>query len=91
MPLKQSFLGAYAGRRVTIEVPTVNGAIAPTLFTARIHARSRRGHRYLTTPATCPRIGRWTVLTTFQGIDAVPDGTPVGDVQRRRTTIACRG
>jgi hypothetical protein len=89
-PLKQSFLGAYSGRRLTLEVPTANGAIAPTLFSARIRAHARRGHRYLTTPATCPRSHRWTVLTTFQGIDAIPDGSPVGDAQRRRTTITCR-
>lgn len=68
-PLKQSFPGVAQGGRLVLNVPTLNGMITPTGFTARIPA----GHGatpWLRTPAGCPRSGHWTVTGHFQGFSA---------------------
>src|SRR3712207_7010326 len=39
VPLKQGFFGVPSGRKLLLTVPTMNGAIAPTLFEAHIGAR----------------------------------------------------
>jgi hypothetical protein len=68
-PLKQSFLGIAQGGRLVLNVPTLNGMIAPTGFTARIPAGHGRTP-WLRTPATCPKSGHWTVTGHFQGFSA---------------------
>jgi hypothetical protein len=87
MPLKQGFIGVPSGRKLVLTVPTMGGAIAPTLFEARIdaHAGSRA---WLKTPERCPRSGHWVARGTFQGLTA-PGGDPVGPSQRVRDTTPC--
>jgi hypothetical protein len=86
VPLKQGFFGVATGRRLALTVPTSNGAIAPTLFEARI---PRSGATWLRTPKRCPRGGRWVAEATFQGMTAV-DGAPVGPSHTLRATSPCR-
>lgn len=69
MPLKQSFPGIGQGRRLVLTVPTLNGMIAPTGFTARIPAGDG-ATSWLRTPASCPRAGQWTVTGHFQGFSS---------------------
>lgn len=85
-PLKRGFFGVYAGRRLTIDVPTLGGAIAPTRFFASIKARARG---YMTTPRACPRSLRWRIVARFTGTTSASGGQPVGPVQRRTTTTPC--
>lgn len=89
-PLGQGFFGAYAGRTLTLEVPTAGGAIAPTLFEAEIGASERGSRRYLTTPRRCPAARRWRVVSTFVGLSALPGGTAVGTAQRATAAVPCR-
>ena len=42
MPLKQGFFGRISGRRLMLDVPTSNGAIAPTRFEAHIRGPPAR-------------------------------------------------
>jgi hypothetical protein len=88
VPLEQGFFGVASGRRLALTVPTANGAIAPTLFEARIAAK-RSGAAWLRTPARCPVGRRWTATATFQGMTAVA-GAPVGPAQTLEATSACR-
>jgi hypothetical protein len=88
VPLKQGFYGVASGRRLKLTVPTANGAVAPTLFEARI-APTRAGVAWLRTPKRCPASRRWVATATFQGMTAV-DGTPVGPAQTLETTSSCR-
>jgi hypothetical protein len=88
VPLKQGFFGVATGRRLALTVPTANGAIAPTLFEARIPATTA-GRPWLRTPPRCPRAGAWVSRATFQGLTAV-DGTPVGAAQTLRGESPCR-
>jgi hypothetical protein len=78
---KQSFDGVAHGRRLALTVPTLNGAIAPTLFRARIDRHIVR------TPRTCS--GAWKFRATFQGLTAV-DGSPVGPSQHLAHRESCR-
>jgi hypothetical protein len=87
MPLKQGFFGVPSGRRLVLTVPTMGGAIAPTLFEARIGAQTG-SPAWLRTPENCPRSGRWVARATFQGLTA-PGGDPVGPSQRVRDTTPC--
>src|SRR4051812_10883261 len=70
---RQSFSGVLHGRRLALPAPTLNGAIAPTLFHARID------RHFLRTPRTC-RGGRWKFGATFQGLTDV-DGSTIGAAQ----------
>jgi hypothetical protein len=70
---KQSFSGVAHSRRLALTVPTLNGAIAPTLFRARIDRHIVR------TPRTCHG-GQWRFGAAFQGLTAV-GGSPVGPGQ----------
>jgi hypothetical protein len=79
---KQSFDGVAHGRKLALTVPTLNGAIAPTLFRARIDSHIVR------TPRTCRR-GGWKFGATFQGLTAV-DGSPVGPAQHLSYRQRCR-
>lgn len=90
MPLKQGFFGRILSRRLILDVPTSNGAIAPTRFEAHIGARKRAGRRYVRTPRTCPRGGRWRFVTTFTGLTAPAGGTPTGSTHTLRDTSRCR-
>lgn len=85
-PLKQSFRGTASGRRLTFVVPTLNGTLAPTLFSFSLPARKG----VLRTPATCPASGSWTTTTAFQGLTAVTGGMPVGAAQAATATTRCR-
>lgn len=89
-PLKQSFRGIAHGARLALTVPTLNGMIAPTGFTARIPA----GHRstpWLRTPATCPSSVHWTITGHFQGYSAAtPPSHPVTAAQTLTQKLACR-
>jgi hypothetical protein len=79
---KQSFDGVAHGRRLALTVPTLNGAIAPTLFRAKLDRHVVR------TPRTCRR-GGWKFGATFQGLTAV-GGSPVGPDQHLSYTESCR-
>jgi hypothetical protein len=68
-PLKQSFRGIAHGLRLELNVPTLNGMIAPTGFSARIPA-GRGATPWLRTPARCPRSSHWTITGHFQGFSA---------------------
>jgi hypothetical protein len=70
---RQSFDGVAHGRKLALIVPTLNGAIAPTLFRAKLDRHIVR------TPRICRR-GHWKFGATFQGLTAV-DGSPVGPAQ----------
>ena len=88
VPLKQGFFGVASGRRLALTVPTSNGAIAPTLFEARIPAAAA-GTAWLRTPKRCPSTHRWVAEATFQGLTAV-GGTPVGAAQTVQAESPCR-
>ena len=88
VPLKQGFFGVASGRRLALTVPTSNGAIAPTLFEARIPAAAT-GTAWLRTPKRCPTTRRWVAEATFQGLTAV-GGTPVGAAQTVQAESPCR-
>jgi hypothetical protein len=89
-PLKQSFRGVARGARLELAVPTLNGMIAPTGFTARIPA----GHRatpWLRTPASCPASRHWTITGHFQGFSAAaPPSHPVTPAQTLTQKLPCR-
>jgi hypothetical protein len=89
-PLKQSFRGTARGARLELTVPTLNGMIAPTGFTARIPA----GHGatpWLRTPARCPASGHWTITGHFQGFSAAsPPSHPVTPAQTLTQKLPCR-
>jgi len=87
-PLKQGFSGVATGRRLALTVPTSNGAIAPTLFEARIPAHAA-GAAWLRTPKRCPGTRRWIARATFQGLTAV-GGAPVGGAQTLQAESPCR-
>lgn len=88
-PLKQSFRGIAQGRRLELDVPTLNGMIAPTGFTARIAA----GHGaapWLRTPSTCPASSHWTITGHFQGFSAVtPPSHAVTPAQTITAKLPC--
>jgi hypothetical protein len=85
VPLKTGFEGVAKGRRIALTVPTANGAIAPTLFRARIDAAGG----WLRTPRSCPHSGHWTARGVFQGLSAI-DGAPLGDSRTLTDALACR-
>jgi hypothetical protein len=89
-PLKQSFRGVARGARLELTVPTLNGMIAPTGFTARIPA----GHRatpWLRTPPSCPASRHWTITGHFQGFSAAaPPSHPVTPAQTLTQKLPCR-
>jgi hypothetical protein len=74
MSLKQSFRGIARGRRLELDVPTLNGMIAPTGFIARI-AAGRGATPWLRTPSTCPKSSHWTITAHFQGFSAAAPPT----------------
>jgi hypothetical protein len=86
--LEQGFYGVASGRRLKLTVPTATGAVAPTLFEARI-APARSGAAWLRTPKRCPASRPWVATATFRGLTAA-DGTPVGSAQTLATTSSCR-
>lgn len=89
-PLKQSFRGVARGTRLELTVPTLNGMIAPTGFTARISA-GRGATPWLRTPARCPASGHWTVTGHFQGFSAAaPPSHPVTAAQTLTQRLPCR-
>jgi hypothetical protein len=90
MPLKQGFFGRISGRRLVLDVPTNNGAIAPTRFEAHISAHQRAGHRYVRTPRTCPRGRRWRFVTTFTGLTPPAGGALIGSTHTLGDTARCR-
>ena len=69
---QQSFDGVAHGRKLALTVPTLNGAIAPTLFRAKLDRHLLRA------PRACS--GTWKFGATFQGLTAV-GGSPVGAAQ----------
>ncbi len=89
-PLKQSFRGVAQGARLQLTVPTLNGMIAPTGFTARIPV----GHGatpWLRTPAQCPTSSHWTVTGHFQGFSAAATPShPVTAAQTLTQKLPCR-
>jgi len=89
-PLKQSFRGVAHGAGLELTVPTLNGMIAPTGFTARIPA----GHGatpWLRTPASCPSSRHWTITGHFQGFSAAgPPNHPVTPPQTLTQKLPCR-
>jgi hypothetical protein len=78
----QSFRATASGRRLTFLVPTLGGALAPTLFEAKLH----RGE-HLFTPRRCPAGGRWAFGAAFRGLDAA--GAPVGAGQSLGDSSRC--
>ena len=89
MPLKQSFKGFASGKRtLKLTVPTLNGSIAPTRFEANIPAHPGKT-TWLTTPAKCPKSGRWTARGIFQGRTAAEGGKPVGKAHEATDTQRC--
>ena len=88
--LKQGFFGVITGRHITLDTPTANGTIKPTLFTATIAAHNRSGHALITTPTRCPANGRWTIISTFQALAAISGGKPTGPRQTVTTTSPCK-
>lgn len=89
VPLAQGFWGTAYGRRLTLDVPTFGGRIAPTHFEAHIDRRPA-GADWLRTPDRCPASRRWRFAARFTGLSAVTGGTPVGVEQRLRSSSACR-
>jgi hypothetical protein len=89
-PLKQAFRGVARGARLELTVPTLNGMIAPTGFTARI-AAGPRATPWLRTPARCPASGHWTIIGHFQGFSAAaPPSHPVTPAQTLTQKLPCR-
>jgi hypothetical protein len=89
-PLKQSFKGIAVGRRLILRVPTLNGQIAPTAFSARIAARPA-GHVWLRTPRRCPASGHWRAVGRFQGVSSPdPSGHVVTPAQVLVDRVPCR-
>jgi hypothetical protein len=89
-PLRQSFRGVAHGARLVLTVPTLNGMIAPTGFTARIPT----GHAatpWLRTPARCPAASHWRITGHFQGFSAAaPPSHPVTPAQTLSQKLPCR-
>jgi hypothetical protein len=79
---QQAFRATASGRRLTFVVPTLSGALAPTLFAARLE----RGE-YLFTPRRCPAARRWRFAAAFQGLQ---DGAPVSAAQSLAATSRCK-
>jgi hypothetical protein len=88
-PLRQGFWGTATGRRLALVVPTAAGAVAPTLFRARIPARPG-GAVWLRTPARCPAGGNWRFAAAFAPLASVDQMAPIGPVQRLDAASACR-
>jgi hypothetical protein len=89
VPLRQGFFGMISGRRITLNTPTANGTIKPTLFTATIAAHRRSGHTLIETPMRCPANRKWTISSTFQALTASTGGHPVGPRQTVITHSRC--
>lgn len=75
---------------MALTVPTLNGMIAPTGFTARI-AAGHGGAPWLRTPAPCPAWAHWTITGHFQGYSAAaPPSHPVTAAQTLTQRLPCR-
>ena len=89
-PLKQYFVGVAHGASLVLTVPTLEGKIIPTDFSARIAARFG-AQVWLRTPSSCPELGHWTVHGKFQGVSSAgPGAHPVTAAQGVRVHVACK-
>ncbi|MGO9750574.1 MAG: hypothetical protein ACLP8S_11270 [Solirubrobacteraceae bacterium] len=88
-PLKQYFVGVAHGASLVLSVPTLDGKIIPTGFSARIGGGSG-AQVWLRTPPSCPESHQWTVTGQFQGVSAAgPRAHPVTAAQSIVEHIAC--
>ena len=78
----QSFRATSSGRRLTFDVPTLDGRLSPKLFVATLH-------RVVRTPPTCPKHARWRSTTSFQALTAL-NGAPTGPIQAIASKSFCR-
>lgn len=88
-PLKAGFFGVISGRRITFDVTTAGGTIAPTEFLAVLPQTSHHGRTLVRTPSSCPRRAKWTSLVRVQALTAATGGHPSGPAQTVKAVTAC--
>jgi hypothetical protein len=88
-PLKAGFFGVISGRRITFDVSTAGGTIAPTEFLAVLPQVSHHGRTLVRTPSLCPQGGKWTSLVKVQALTAVTGGQPTGPAQMVKAATPC--
>lgn len=88
-PLKVGFFGVISGRRITFDVTTAGGTIAPIEFLAVLPQTSHHGRVLVRTPSSCPQGGKWTSRVKVQALTAVTGGQPTGPAQTVKAATPC--